>query len=989
MKRHVKRPEKRPVNRRVATLAGAVAMTLATGTAWAYWSADSTPGGNGAAVATSVNQGSTPTAQATGSSVSVSWAASTLASGQPVSGYLVKRYDAGTQAAQTILSACAGTIATTSCVESNVPNGSWKYTVTPVFATNWRGPESSMSTTVAVAVDAAPPANAISLSAVTGGAHLAGTTVYYRGADAGSLRLTNAVADAGSGPASSATAALTGTTTGWTHTPLTVSTPAGGPYVSNPFVWAAGTTSGPGEAVTGRDVAGNSAVTHLTFANDSTTPSAGTVTYANGFTSGRSVSISLTTGTDAGSGIATRRLQRAVATLNDTACGTFGTFSDIGTDGPASPYVDGSLQHGCYQYRYVVTDRVGNQHIATSANVVKVSYAGAVGATTGLLSHWRLGEAATALTASDSVNGTTGSTLAGRTPDQGGGTWAHQAGTAEAVIDTGRVRRNLTLGELTGYTIDYLTTTPASADYSVEADLVVRSSLVGDMVGVIGRHNTATNTFYMARWEQADTSWNIVKYTNGTVSYVNYVAAQPALTVSEAYRLRLEMSGTALALYVNGVLKVSATDGTITAAGRAGIMDGENALSGAKTNTTGIHLDNFQVTPSTYPRAADSKGTNTGDYENGVTLGAAGALAAGTNTAATLDGVNDHVQMTNTTGIPTGAAVRSTELWFKTASPNRQVLFRYGSGTNAQEYGLWVDAGGTTMTAWGWGTGNDKVFSMPSAVNNGAWHHVVQTFNGTSMTLYIDGVALPAQAATRATVMDMYGFGIGAVIRPSDGNSGGFFTGSIDEVSFYTTVLSQAQVTDHYELGGAPSADAAGPTGGSIDATGLTGTGSRYSTSTTLSLALAKGTDPSGVATSGNQVRRATATLTGGVCGSFGSYTLVPAGNDPSSPLADPVADQACYSYQYVVLDTLGNATTYTSPDIRSTPLRRRHRAWRSRRSPTPGGPGAARRSTTALRPRRGPSPPRPPRPTRRRASRPTPTRRWAPTGRPRPALSA
>mgnify|MGYP006137439407 CR=1 FL=1 len=31
--------------------------------------------------------------------------------------------------------------------------------------------------------------------------------------------------------------------------------------------------------------------------------------------------------------------------------------------------------------------------------------------------------------------------------------------------------------------------------------------------------------------------------------------------------------------------------------------------------TTGIHLDNFQVTPSTYPRAADSKGSNTGDYE--------------------------------------------------------------------------------------------------------------------------------------------------------------------------------------------------------------------------------------------------------------------------------------------------------------------------------------------------------------------------------------
>src|SRR5262249_58022830 len=71
-------------------------------------------------------------------------------------------------------------------------------------------------------VDTAGPTNSMSLSAVSGGAYGSGTTLYYRGSSAGSFKLTNAVADGESGPASSATAALGGTTSGWSHTPSTV-----------------------------------------------------------------------------------------------------------------------------------------------------------------------------------------------------------------------------------------------------------------------------------------------------------------------------------------------------------------------------------------------------------------------------------------------------------------------------------------------------------------------------------------------------------------------------------------------------------------------------------------------------------------------------------------------------------------------------------------------------------------------------------------------
>src|SRR5207247_10252480 len=103
--------------------------------------------------------------------------------------------------------------------------------------------------------------NVLSLTSVSpaGSVLKSGNTIYSRGVETGggSFKSRNAVSDAGSGPASSQTAALGGTTTGWTDTGSTVSSPVGGPYDSDDFSSAQGTTSSPTEVVTGRDHARN------------------------------------------------------------------------------------------------------------------------------------------------------------------------------------------------------------------------------------------------------------------------------------------------------------------------------------------------------------------------------------------------------------------------------------------------------------------------------------------------------------------------------------------------------------------------------------------------------------------------------------------------------------------------------------------------------------------------------------------------------------
>lgn len=118
--------------------------------------------------------------------------------------------------------------------------------------------------------------------------------------------------------------------------------------------------------------------------------------------------------------------------------------------------------------------------------------------------------------------------------------------------------------------------------------------------------------------------------------------------------------------------------------------------------------------------------------------------------------------------------------------------------------------------------------------------------------------------------------------------------------------------------------DSTPPDGTSVTALGLTGVGGRYSQSATLHLALTTGTDSaSGLAGHGAQLRRASATLlssdgvVSGVCGVYGAYAQVGAG-DPGATYVDVVpTDNRCYRYAYTVPDHVGNVATATTGDIK------------------------------------------------------------------------
>jgi hypothetical protein len=252
-----------------------------------------------------------------------------------------------------------------------VPNNTYRYTVTAIFA-SWTG-ASAPSNPVTVVGDITAPLQTVTLATGPVGAYLTGTTLFVRTITAGSLNFVNSVTDVGVGPASSTFPAIT--TTGWTHAAETVTNGTGTAptkaYTSSPVTWTAGAGAPTNYAITGRDANNNAATTNLTVWADNAAPTGGVLT-VNGvaataagstsnartaFTIGaRTNYVDAATGTNPASGLASTNLIMDSAPFINGFCGT--NFANpvvvAGTTNP--PLTSGN----CYRYTLTGIDQVGN-----------------------------------------------------------------------------------------------------------------------------------------------------------------------------------------------------------------------------------------------------------------------------------------------------------------------------------------------------------------------------------------------------------------------------------------------------------------------------------------------------------------------------------------------------------------------------------------------------------------------------------------------------
>lgn len=180
----------------------------------------------------------------------------------------------------------------------------------------------------------------------------------------------------------------------------------------------------------------------------------------------------------------------------------------------------------------------------------------------------------------DNFTDTDGVVLQSHTPNTGTSwtmLWQTSAG-VDAEINTNRCRSDGTLNAGVIYTAD---ATYPSADYDVTCTLVTVVALNDRPIYLLVRIQDQEN-MYGVRIEETATESSLVKKVSGTWTAIGSLFSRPA----NGSVIKLEIIGTALKFYDDGVEIASATVSDHSAAGKAGIAFGGGAelLNGSATD---------------------------------------------------------------------------------------------------------------------------------------------------------------------------------------------------------------------------------------------------------------------------------------------------------------------------------------------------------------------------------------------------------------------
>ena len=233
--------------------------------------------------------------------------------------------------------------------------------------------------------------------------------------------------------------------------------------------------------------------------------------------------------------------------------------------------------------------------------------------------------------------------------------------------------------------------------------------------------------------------------------------------------------------------------------------DGATADAGVDAMTSRYALAVLEDAPTLYWRFGESNGTmakaaagTDGTYSvAGIGLGTAGALAGDPDTAVTLTDGSGRITV-DTGASFNGLTPFSVELWVKPATSNTNLGFVLDhtdwSGDDRRGWCLLAGKSNASFERWASTTAKSSVGNTTLAA--GQWHHLVGTFDGTTMRLFIDTVRVEERSGS----VELPARNSTMTVGHTSCNCGhvSSFGGDVDELAVYDKALTEPQIKAHY-----------------------------------------------------------------------------------------------------------------------------------------------------------------------------------------------
>ena len=227
---------------------------------------------------------------------------------------------------------------------------------------------------------------------------------------------------------------------------------------------------------------------------------------------------------------------------------------------------------------------------------------------------------------------------------------------------------------------------------------------------------------------------------------------------------------------------------------------GGAALTISTTDSTLVSLNLDANLQARYTFDGNANDVAPGTAQNGTLTGNATIVTDATRgQVLSLDGADDYIDLTSHTTTFATLSQGTLSAWVKLTATGRQTIFDIGDGaSNSNFVAFYVNNGQVGLQIKDGGVNVLQTVST-ATINDGTWHHVAFSVDGSGNQLYIDGAAvartfISGSAATTTFISALNSTTVTTIGAYDNGVINGEFLGMLDEVCIYSRALSGSEV---------------------------------------------------------------------------------------------------------------------------------------------------------------------------------------------------